>query len=99
MLWPRPLDPDTQYRESDGAVHVPPSLRPELRHTELINNRADPRAVPPWSWSWSWFCSVPHRSADMSACELPSLEECLETHLPEAELGHVRRILFGKETT
>ncbi|XP_075879188.1 beta-ureidopropionase [Nelusetta ayraudi] len=34
----------------------------------------------------------------MSAGELPSLEECLETHLPEAELSHVRRILFGKET-
>lgn len=34
----------------------------------------------------------------MSACELESLERCLESHLPEAELTQVKRILFGKET-
>uniref|UniRef100_A0A8C3A3C4 Beta-ureidopropionase n=1 Tax=Cyclopterus lumpus TaxID=8103 RepID=A0A8C3A3C4_CYCLU len=34
----------------------------------------------------------------MSACEFESLEESLESHLPEAELSEVKRILFGKET-
>ncbi|KAI4792849.1 hypothetical protein KUCAC02_033110 [Chaenocephalus aceratus] len=34
----------------------------------------------------------------MSSCEFESLEKCLETHLPEAELSEVKRILFGKET-
>uniref|UniRef100_A0AAX7ULS4 CN hydrolase domain-containing protein n=1 Tax=Astatotilapia calliptera TaxID=8154 RepID=A0AAX7ULS4_ASTCA len=34
----------------------------------------------------------------MSACEFESLEKSLESHLPEAELVEVKRILFGKET-
>uniref|UniRef100_A0A667WWJ5 Beta-ureidopropionase n=1 Tax=Myripristis murdjan TaxID=586833 RepID=A0A667WWJ5_9TELE len=34
----------------------------------------------------------------MAGCELDSLEETLETHLPEAELREVKRILFGKQT-
>jgi len=34
----------------------------------------------------------------MSVCEFESLEKSLETHLPEAELAEVKRILFGKET-
>uniref|UniRef100_A0A3B4ZV34 Beta-ureidopropionase n=1 Tax=Stegastes partitus TaxID=144197 RepID=A0A3B4ZV34_9TELE len=34
----------------------------------------------------------------MSTCEFESVEKCLESHLPEAELTEVRRILFGKET-
>ncbi|XP_010786490.1 beta-ureidopropionase-like, partial [Notothenia coriiceps] len=34
----------------------------------------------------------------MSSCEFESLEKCLETHLPEAELSEVKRILYGKET-
>ncbi|XP_047448445.1 beta-ureidopropionase [Mugil cephalus] len=34
----------------------------------------------------------------MSACEFESLEKSLESHLPEAELAEVKRILFGKET-
>lgn len=73
----------------------PTDLFPKFRHPELIKSRAASSEVLPrsWSWSWFWFCT-----ADMSASELPSLEECLETHLPEAELSHVRRILFGKET-
>uniref|UniRef100_A0A667WL74 Beta-ureidopropionase n=1 Tax=Myripristis murdjan TaxID=586833 RepID=A0A667WL74_9TELE len=33
----------------------------------------------------------------MAGCELDSLEETLETHLPEAELREVKRILFGKK--
>lgn len=37
-------------------------------------------------------------TTDMSACEFESLEKCLESHLPEAELTEVKRILFGKET-
>ncbi|CAG02467.1 unnamed protein product, partial [Tetraodon nigroviridis] len=34
----------------------------------------------------------------MAACELESLEEALEAHLPEAELREVRRLLFGRDT-
>ncbi|CAL1616459.1 unnamed protein product [Knipowitschia caucasica] len=33
-----------------------------------------------------------------SSCEFESLEKTLESHIPEAELAEVRRILFGKET-
>ncbi|KAA8592925.1 hypothetical protein FQN60_018380 [Etheostoma spectabile] len=36
--------------------------------------------------------------AEMSACEFESLEKSLESHLPEAELSEVKRILFGKDT-
>ncbi|KAF6716985.1 Beta-ureidopropionase [Oryzias melastigma] len=32
------------------------------------------------------------------SCEFESLEKSLESHLPEAELAEVKRILFGKET-
>ncbi|CAB1446812.1 unnamed protein product [Pleuronectes platessa] len=35
----------------------------------------------------------------MSACEFESLEECLRSHLPAAELSEVSRILYGRETT
>ncbi|XP_078808721.1 beta-ureidopropionase isoform X2 [Oryzias latipes] len=34
----------------------------------------------------------------MSSCEFESLEKSLESHLPEAELVEVKRILYGKET-
>ncbi|XP_072288900.1 beta-ureidopropionase [Eucyclogobius newberryi] len=33
-----------------------------------------------------------------SSCEFESLEKTLESHIPEAELAEVKRILFGKET-
>uniref|UniRef100_A0A3Q3STK8 Beta-ureidopropionase n=1 Tax=Mastacembelus armatus TaxID=205130 RepID=A0A3Q3STK8_9TELE len=34
----------------------------------------------------------------MAACEFESLEKSLESHLPEAELAEVKRVLYGKET-
>uniref|UniRef100_A0A3Q3ISU6 Beta-ureidopropionase n=1 Tax=Monopterus albus TaxID=43700 RepID=A0A3Q3ISU6_MONAL len=34
----------------------------------------------------------------MSSCEFESLEKSLESHLPEAELAEMKRILYGKET-
>lgn len=33
----------------------------------------------------------------MSGNDFESLEEILEAHVPQAELGDVRRLLFGKE--
>ncbi|KAF3850630.1 hypothetical protein F7725_012402 [Dissostichus mawsoni] len=42
--------------------------------------------------------TAPLTASEMSSCEFESLEKCLETHLPEAELSEVKRILFGKET-
>lgn len=34
----------------------------------------------------------------MAGPEWPSLEQCLEKHLPPADLREVKRILYGKET-
>nr|XP_057927632.1 beta-ureidopropionase [Doryrhamphus excisus] len=34
----------------------------------------------------------------MSACEFESVEKSLDTHIPEAELKEVKRILYGKDT-
>lgn len=72
---------------SSRPASLPSCPLPELRHPGVYEQPSSPARTP-----------APHRTADMSAGELPSLEECLETHLPEAELSHVRRILFGKET-
>lgn len=33
----------------------------------------------------------------MSEYELESLEKTLETHIPDAELREIKRILYGKE--
>ncbi|XP_070132131.1 beta-ureidopropionase isoform X3 [Equus przewalskii] len=38
------------------------------------------------------------RTAAMAGPEWPSLEQCLEKHLPPADLREVKRILYGKET-
>lgn len=34
----------------------------------------------------------------MAGSEWESLEQCLEKHLPPADLREVKRILYGKET-
>lgn len=34
----------------------------------------------------------------MAGAEFESLEQCLEKHLPLADLREVKRILYGKET-
>lgn len=38
------------------------------------------------------------RTPNMAGSEWKSLEECLEKHLPPADLREVKRILYGKET-